>query len=242
MAMSRLTFPHSFISSSQTKPAVCKLQTLTFNPISHSSLPKHTNISRCLVNQSSRFFSHGQTAKTNNISKRDLVIVHCGVLPGAPNSWQGWVLGAIITLIIPFFSHKWGPVFTFAKKIEAVVDSIEQVAETVESVAEQVENAADKIGNQLPEGGKLRGVLDSIENAAHKTAQAAHFADEIIDKAQEVEKKVEEFMEPVNEETKEKKVEEEIMEPAVNEETKGKEVEEFMEPAVHEETKKKKEE
>ena len=62
------------------------------------------------------------------------------------------------------------------------MDTIEQVAEAVESVAEQVENVADEIGNKFPEGGKLRSALDFIENAAHKTAQAAHFADEIIDK------------------------------------------------------------
>ncbi|GFY85873.1 hypothetical protein Acr_04g0006110 [Actinidia rufa] len=207
MAMStRFIFPHCFISSPPTKPG-CKLQTRTFHPISHSSISKHTNRTRCLVNQSSRFFSNGRRVWTDNVSKRDLV-VHCGILPGAPlptpDSWQGWVLGAVIAVIIPFFSHKWGPLFKFTKQVEDVVDTIDHAAEVVESVAGQVEKVADEIGDQFQEGGKLRGAFDFIENAAHKTAQAAQFADEIIDKVEEVEKTVEEFMEPVKEETNEK--------------------------------------
>ena len=63
-----------------------------------------------------------------------------------------------------------------------MVDTIEQVTEVVESVAGQVEKVADEIGDQFQEGGKIRDAFDFIENAAHKTAQAAHFADEIIDK------------------------------------------------------------
>ncbi|KAH7850424.1 hypothetical protein Vadar_032675 [Vaccinium darrowii] len=187
MYTTRLIVPCS-LASLRTKPQ-SKPQTIEFGPISRSKISKHERKSCFLVNQPFRYFSNG---------RRDLV-VYSSLLPDAPpDSWKSWVLGAVITIVLPFFSHKWGPLFQITKKVDDVVETVDQVAEDIEKVAEGLEKVADEIGDELPEGGKLRRAFDSIENAARETANAANRVDEILDKVEEVEKEVEELMEPVN--------------------------------------------
>ena len=67
-------------------------------------------------------------------------------------------------------------------EVKTVVETAEQIAEAVESVAEKIEHVADDIGNQLPEGGKLREVVDFVEDVARETAKGAHLVDEAIEK------------------------------------------------------------
>ncbi|KAH7850201.1 hypothetical protein Vadar_029150 [Vaccinium darrowii] len=192
----RLIVPCS-LASLRTKPR-SKSRSIKFSPVSRSKISKHEHESCFLVNHPSRYFSNG---------KRDLVVYNT-LLPDVPipsgppsDSWKSWVLGAVITIIIPFFSHKWGPLFQMTKKIEAVVETVDEVAEVIEKVAKGAEKVADEIGDELPEDGKLRRAFDSIENAAKETANAANLVDEILDKVDEVEKEVEEVMEPANHQT-----------------------------------------
>ncbi|THG13517.1 hypothetical protein TEA_012089 [Camellia sinensis var. sinensis] len=88
--------------------------------------------------------------------------------------------------------------FRYLKEVEDAVERVEHVTEVIEKVAEEVEKVAEDVGDELPEGGKLRGAFERVENVAKKAAKDAHFAEEMIDKVEEVEKEVEEFMEPTN--------------------------------------------
>ncbi|KAK8572394.1 hypothetical protein V6N12_028449 [Hibiscus sabdariffa] len=115
-------------------------------------------------------------------------VVCCSVGPGpsfpsnpGPGSWQLWVLGFLMTMVLPFWSSKWGPLLKFKDEVETVIDEVEAVADIVEKVAEQVEEVADDIGNHLPEG-RIKDALEMVENVAQNTADGARLAGEFIDK------------------------------------------------------------
>ncbi|PON41438.1 hypothetical protein PanWU01x14_289610 [Parasponia andersonii] len=119
---------------------------------------------------------------------------------GAPwNTWQGLVFGVVVTLILPFWRSKWGPLLAFKNKVDSVVDSVEAVAEVVEKVAEKVEDIADDIADKLPENGKLKDAVLLIEKIAKETAKDAHLVDEFIEKVEGVEEKVESLFDNVPE-------------------------------------------
>ncbi|CAN0830066.1 hypothetical protein LINGRAPRIM_LOCUS3135 [Linum grandiflorum] len=67
---------------------------------------------------------------------------------------------------------------------------MEQVVEVVEVVAEKVEHAADEMRESLPEG-KLKHMLEDIENAAGEAGKAAVLAHQVLHKVQEAEDLVE---------------------------------------------------
>ncbi|XP_039023327.1 uncharacterized protein LOC120155946 isoform X2 [Hibiscus syriacus] len=129
--------------------------------------------------------------------------------PG-PGSWKLWVLGILMSIVLPFWRSKWGPLLKWKDEVETVIDRVEAVTDIVEKVAEQVEKVADDMGNHLPEG-RLKDALELVEDMAQNTAECARFAGEFIDKVEEVEEKVESWMEQnsIVEESKKTKEEEE---------------------------------
>ncbi|KAF2299731.1 hypothetical protein GH714_002908 [Hevea brasiliensis] len=119
---------------------------------------------------------------------RDMV-VHNGVhpepaLPSDPSSgsWKMWILGMIITVIIPFWRNKWWPLLKLKDRVESVVETAEHVTEIVEKVAEEVEKVSEEVADHLPEGGKLKESVTFVENVAKETAKDAHLALEVIEK------------------------------------------------------------
>lgn len=52
----------------------------------------------------------------------------------------------------------------------------------MEKVAEEVEKVADEVSDALPEGGKLKGFVTTVENVARETAKDAHLVEEVIGK------------------------------------------------------------
>ncbi|KAK4391120.1 hypothetical protein Sango_2175300 [Sesamum angolense] len=75
-------------------------------------------------------------------------------------------------------------------KIESTVETVEQIVNAVEKVAEQVDKVTEDITDDLPEG-KLKQLLDFVEDMAEKTADTADSIGDIIDKVQEAGEKVE---------------------------------------------------
>ncbi|KAK9160050.1 hypothetical protein Syun_006391 [Stephania yunnanensis] len=51
-------------------------------------------------------------------------------------SWKNLVLATLISIILPFFRHKWAPLLALKKEVVMVVDTIDVVTEVVEKVAE----------------------------------------------------------------------------------------------------------
>ncbi|KAL5556530.1 hypothetical protein UlMin_038766 [Ulmus minor] len=119
-----------------------------------------------------------------------------GSSSSAGGSWKSWILGVVISLILPFWRHKWGPLLAIKNQVDTIADTIEAVAEVIEDVAEKVEDIADDIGDNL-ENGKLKDLANLVEDVARETAKDAHMVDQFIEKVEEVEDKVESFIEPV---------------------------------------------
>ncbi|KAF3439240.1 hypothetical protein FNV43_RR17515 [Rhamnella rubrinervis] len=90
-----------------------------------------------------------------------------------------------------------------------VVENVEKVAEIVETVAETVEEVADDIADQLPQDGKLHDAVRVVESIAKQSAIDAHLVDDLIEKVEEMEEKVENLLEPVLQDQEAKKVEHE---------------------------------
>lgn len=114
---------------------------------------------------------------------------------GSPSSWKLWVLGALVSVILPFWTNKWGPLWKLKNKAEAVVETMDRVTEIVEEVAEKVEHVAEEVAKHLPDG-RLKDAVTSVEHVAEMVDKDAHLAGDIIDKVEEVEEEVDSFMEP----------------------------------------------
>ncbi|KAB2093243.1 hypothetical protein ES319_A02G083400v1 [Gossypium barbadense] len=147
-----------------------------------------------------------------NTDRDNNLVVCCsiGSGPSDPGSWKLWVVGIVMSIILPFWRSKWGPLLKLKDEVETIIDKAEEVTDIVEKVAGQVEEVADDIGNHMPEG-RLKNALQFVEDMAQNTADGARLAGDLIDKVEEVEGKVESWMgqDSIDEEAKIAKEEEE---------------------------------
>ncbi|KAK4391008.1 hypothetical protein Sango_2164100 [Sesamum angolense] len=109
--------------------------------------------------------------------------------------------GVAITVVVPFFSGKWASLLKLKNEVETAVETVEEIVEAVEKVAEGVEKVAEDIADDLPEGGRLRKAVDFVESVAERASKDAHLVGDFIDKVQEVEERVEEYVESLAEES-----------------------------------------
>nr|POE85951.1 hypothetical protein CFP56_23535 [Quercus suber] len=122
--------------------------------------------------------------------------------PASPGPWKHWIVGLIVSAILPFLGIKLGPLLKLKEEVDTVVEAAEEVAEVVEKVAEEVDKVAEEISEHLPEGGKLRVAAKIIEKVAEKTAEDAQLVEDVIDKFEAVEKDVESLIDPVVDQAK----------------------------------------
>ncbi|CAK9159138.1 unnamed protein product [Ilex paraguariensis] len=134
--------------------------------------------------------------------KRNFV-VHNSVQPGAPipsgnpsNSWTCWLLGMVLSIVLPFWRQGLTPLQALRNKVDTIVETAELVVDVVEKAAEEVEKIADEVADKLPEGG-LKAAAVLIGDIAEETAKDARIADDLIDKVEEVQEEVESFFETV---------------------------------------------
>ncbi|MFS7913071.1 hypothetical protein Hanom_Chr02g00137381 [Helianthus anomalus] len=142
--------------------------------------------------------------------RRNSMIVYSNVEPagkpsppsGSSGSWKNWVIGILMTVIVPFFTTKGGPIKLLIQGVDQIMDTAEHITEVVEAVADKVDKVVEELGDELPEGSEIKKTLDFIENIAERVERDAQTAGDFIDKVQEMEDKIEEIMEPVLEEAK----------------------------------------
>ncbi|XP_056693883.1 uncharacterized protein [Spinacia oleracea] len=96
--------------------------------------------------------------------------------------WCNWLVGVILSIVLPFASRKWSRILAIKNEIDTVVETVETVVETVETVAKEVAHVAEEMAHQLPEGGKLQNIVCSVANVAEETAKDAHLIDQLIEK------------------------------------------------------------
>ncbi|XP_030454534.2 uncharacterized protein LOC115675885 isoform X2 [Syzygium oleosum] len=137
-----------------------------------------------------------QSTRTMDVAVRSSIdpVPHLPSDP-SPSSWKFWVVGVFVSVILPFWRNKWGPLWKLKNEVEAAVETVEHVTDIVEEVADKVEQVAEEVAEHLPEG-KLKDMVTSVEHLAETAGKDAHLAGDIIDKVEEVEKEVDSFMEP----------------------------------------------
>ncbi|XP_010675686.1 uncharacterized protein LOC104891651 isoform X2 [Beta vulgaris subsp. vulgaris] len=110
-------------------------------------------------------------------------------LPG-----KGWIAGALLAFLLPFLKNKWGPLIIFKNEFDKRLQTVEDVVETLEKVADRVEHIAEDVAKDLPEG-QFKKVAMLVDQVAERVESAAHQTDAAIDKFQELEGKVESYVE-----------------------------------------------
>ncbi|KAL3845553.1 hypothetical protein ACJIZ3_002956 [Penstemon smallii] len=143
------------------------------------------------------------------IKRKSFAVYASGGVPGAPlpsapppsSSIKSWIVGFVVSIILPFFTHKWGPLWILKNRIDIAVQRVEDIVEAVEKVAEEVDKIAENMADDLPEG-KLKNLVEFVEDMAEKTAKTADSLDNIIDKVQEAEDQVENIVESIAKEAK----------------------------------------
>ncbi|KAH0683752.1 hypothetical protein KY289_021504 [Solanum tuberosum] len=188
-------------------PATCYMSTNLVNPCSSSrSLTQIFNpLANSKINNGDRLLTvttsnrSGVLRKTNK-NTRDLV-VHATAetgdllssvvpfLPTGENSWVSWAVGLGVT--VPLIAAR---LLTVTKQVSLAAETVEKVAEAVEKVADDVDRAAEEFAAKLPEGGKLRGIVESIEHLAEETEKDAQAVQDLMDKVEEVDEKLEAFI------------------------------------------------
>ncbi|TMW86126.1 hypothetical protein EJD97_021912, partial [Solanum chilense] len=120
-----------------------------------------------------------------DIIKRKFVVCCNGSLPTPPSSnpLNGWVVGILLSLVLPLFRFKWGSLLQIKNKVEDVIETVEEVVDGVEMMAEKIDEVAENIVSVLPDS-QLKNVIKAVEEFSEDTAEAAHAAGDFIDQIQ----------------------------------------------------------
>ncbi|XP_027149877.1 uncharacterized protein LOC113750133 [Coffea eugenioides] len=188
-----------------TKPSSCDKYTrrrgLFLNPGSNLGiLAPQKNPMYFLGHQSLIHLSHEVQRK--NERQRNFAVynsVQPEVPPpsGPPSSdpLKGWIIGIVLTVVIPFLVQKCGKTFLrLENKVVAVVEKVEDAVEGVEKVAEKVEKVAENVADHLPEG-ELKNAAIFVEKVADRVDDTAEVVEKTIDKVEEVEEEAESAVE-----------------------------------------------
>ncbi|KAK4352366.1 hypothetical protein RND71_027884 [Anisodus tanguticus] len=195
MAMS-LVIPACYMSTN-LNPCTSRSQTQIFNPLAIS----RNNNGGCSFPNNLTTSSHRSGAQQKFNKKPRNFVVHAtpetgdllsGVIPFLPtgeNSWVSWAVGLGVT--VPLITAR---LLTVTKQVAIAAETVEKVAEAVEKVADDVDKAAEEFAAKLPQGGKLRGIVESIEHLAEETEKDAQLVQDLMDKVEEVDEKLEAFI------------------------------------------------
>ncbi|CAA2954478.1 Hypothetical predicted protein [Olea europaea subsp. europaea] len=103
------------------------------------------------------------------------------------NPWIAGLAGIMAT--IPFLIQR---LLTLTRDVDVAAETVEKIADSVEKVAEEVDKVAEDIEEALPEGG-LKNVVNLVEDLAEETAKDAQKVEDLMDKVEELDDKVEAY-------------------------------------------------
>ncbi|XP_076941438.1 uncharacterized protein LOC143610990 [Bidens hawaiensis] len=166
-------------------------------PLSKTGSLKNKEYAWNLLDKSGRNLSMSKTSQTTKF------VTHSNVNPppdaplpsGSPSgSLRNWIVGMVLTFVLPFFTHKWGSLLLLKNKVDQKIETTEHVVQTIEHAAEKVDKVLDSITEDLPKDSQLKKALEWVDEIAEGVAKSAHVADEIINKVEEAEDKLESFV------------------------------------------------
>ncbi|KAJ9174918.1 hypothetical protein P3X46_013513 [Hevea brasiliensis] len=97
-------------------------------------------------------------------------------------SWAKWMLGSMLSLILPFWKEKWEKLKMIEGEAEIVGEEVESVAAVVQKAATMAENISAEVAEKLPENGKLKETAVLIERVSKATAHDAQLTRDFIHK------------------------------------------------------------
>ncbi|XP_028080682.1 uncharacterized protein LOC114282239 isoform X2 [Camellia sinensis] len=108
--------------------------------------------------------------------------------PSKPSfpTWVKWLLGSILTLVLPFWKQKWEKLLLLEGEVEAVVEEVEIVAEVVEKVATTAEKVSADMAEKLPDNEILKEAALFVEKVSTATAKDAELTKNFIHKVEEL--------------------------------------------------------
>ncbi|XP_024973258.1 uncharacterized protein LOC112511756 isoform X2 [Cynara cardunculus var. scolymus] len=198
-SMSRLIWDNSMLSLKSSD------KSLPFNPISKTPFLKNKEYAWNLQGRSCRSL---QYLINKPMNQQTMFVIRSNVNPppaGVPDpsgppsgSLRNWIVGIVLTFVLPFFTHKWGSFLLLKNKIDKKIETTEHVVKGIEKVAERVDKVIDSITDDLPEESKLKKALVFVDEIAEGVAKTAHVADTIINKVEEAEDKLDSFIHQEN--------------------------------------------
>ncbi|XP_031379506.1 uncharacterized protein LOC116194757 [Punica granatum] len=110
-------------------------------------------------------------------------------------SWARWLMGSLLTILLPFLKLKWGTKLQRIEgEAEVVMEEVEKVAEVVKKVA----TVAEKVSEEVAEGissdnSKLKEAAVWVERVSKATAHDAQLTQDIIHKVDALEHDMNDF-------------------------------------------------
>ncbi|XP_027345494.1 uncharacterized protein LOC113857617 [Abrus precatorius] len=149
-----------------------------------------------------QFFSTNNNTNTNAKGVKNVT-----VQPQAPAStiftfphWLRWVLGTVLSFLLPFWKHNWEKLQRIEGEVEVVAEEVEKVAKVVEKVATVAEKVSEDMAEILPENGKLKKAALVVERASEQVVHDAQLTEEFIHMVEELKNDLDDletFAEPV---------------------------------------------
>ncbi|KAL5697773.1 hypothetical protein ACHQM5_028890 [Ranunculus cassubicifolius] len=120
-------------------------------------------------------------------------------VPSVPSgsSFPGWVLLTIIPMLIPLLTGggKVGALKVLKNRVDSTLATVATIAEQIEDVAETVDKIADEVVDHLPQGSKLRKIVEMIDVVAETTVKGADYAEDLLQKVDDMGDAVEAMLE-----------------------------------------------
>ncbi|GER30076.1 nuclear transport factor 2 family protein, partial [Striga asiatica] len=104
-----------------------------------------------------------------------------------------WLLGSILSMLLPLWNNKWDKLLKLEVKATKVVDEVEAVAEVVAEVAATADKALAEVAKQLPDNSKLKEAAQVMEHVSNVAAQEAKLVEDIIHKVGDLKQNLEDL-------------------------------------------------
>ncbi|KAL3818936.1 hypothetical protein ACJIZ3_004841 [Penstemon smallii] len=145
------------------------------------------------IDQSLRFLKfNAKYGLYMTISMSSSIQPKASASPNNPSSsWKKWLIGILLTVILPAIGHKGGLWVGLKGKIDKAIGTVEHVTELVEEMAEEAEKIVEEVEEKLPGDSKIKEALESLDDLAKKAVVESKKAEDLIHKVRDAEDQIE---------------------------------------------------
>ncbi|WJZ91662.1 hypothetical protein VitviT2T_010712 [Vitis vinifera] len=97
--------------------------------------------------------------------------------------WKKWMVVITLSIILPSYRHKWGPLVFLRSKVDETIETVETVTDITEDLGEDVEKVAEALENKIPDQeAKLKEAVETIDRLAKDVVKETEEAKRLIQK------------------------------------------------------------